>query len=732
MSSILRIALSAPVYGLFDYLPPGNVPVERLTPGQRLLVPFGHAERCGILVSLSDQASVARHKLRAAHAILDETPLLSKEHLAFLCWVADYYHHPPGEVLLSALPVRLRKGKPPLLPRPDRIRICTTDAETIAALARRAPRQWQLLDWLHKQGGSASMSELRRRFDNVHGVVRALRSKGMISLGMADESTAAPLQQPAFTMELEQAQAVAAVTSRLGQYQAFLLDGVTGSGKTEVYLRLAQQVLEQGRSVLFLVPEISLTPQLIRRLEKRLPGPMAVLHSGRSDREREQAWQLARKSQARVILGTRSAVLAPIPDLGLVLVDEEHDSSYKQQEGFRYSARDMALVRAQRADCPVLLGSATPSLESLKNAMDGRYGWLRLTRRAGKAQSPRMQLLDIRNQRLQGGLSPALLLALEEVLSRGRQAMVFLNRRGYAPVLTCYSCGWLSDCPRCDARQTMHRRQGKLVCHHCGNERSLPQHCPSCGSPELHPLGQGTEQLEQILQQRFPEHPLVRIDRDAASTKGSLDQLLAQARDGRASLLVGTQMLAKGHHFPGVALVTLVDVDGGLFGADFRAAERMAQLIIQVAGRAGRGKHPGRVLMQTRFPDHPLLQTLVNEDYAAFAREALKERVQAELPPCSFQTLIRASATRAETAEGFLQQAAALVKKMADQEIQVWGPVPAPMQKRAGRYRSHLLLQAGQRNLLQRFLGAFVPALSSLPDAGRVRWSVDVDPLDLY
>ena len=731
MSSILHIALAAPVYGLFDYLPPGNVPEENLVPGQRLLVPFGRTNRCGILVSLSNQTSVARHKLRAAHAILDETPLMSREHLAFLCWVADYYHHPPGEVLLSALPVRLRKGKPPLVPRPDRIRMCDIDADTLATLERRAPRQWQLLNWLGDRGGNASMSELRQCFDNVHGVIRTLRSKGMVTLGVADD-VMAPLPPPRFALGEEQAQAVATVSSRLGQYHAFLLDGITGGGKTEVYLRLAQQVLEQGRSVLFLVPEISLTPQLISRLEKRLPGPMAVLHSGRSDGEREQAWQMTRKGQARVILGTRSAVLAPVPDLGLVLVDEEHDASYKQQEGFRYSARDMALVRARRAGCPVVLGSATPSLESLKNAMDGRYKWLRITRRAGTAQSPRMQLLDIRNQRLQGGLSPQLLQALEEVLTQGRQAMVFLNRRGYAPVLSCYSCGWLSDCPRCDARQTMHYRQHKLVCHHCGNERPLPSHCPSCGSPELHPLGQGTEQLEQILQQRFPDHPLVRIDRDATSRKGSLDHLLARARDGRASLLVGTQMLAKGHHFPGVALVGMVDVDGGLFGADFRAAERMAQLIIQVAGRAGRGEHPGQVLMQTRYPDHPLLQTLVNEDYAAFAREALKERTQAELPPCSFQTLIRASATKAETAEQFLQQAAALVEKLAGREIQAWGPVPAPMQKRAGRYRSHLLLQAGQRNQLQQFLGTFVPALSTLPDVGRVRWSVDVDPLDLY
>jgi len=731
MTMILRIALPAPVYGLFDYLPAKNTATPALQPGQRLLVPFGRTERCGILVEVTDNTSIARNRLRAVRAVLDDTPLMDQEHLEYLRWVAGYYHHPVGEVLLSALPVRLRKGKPPLLSRPDRVRLLDADTQTLAGLQRRAPRQWQVMKWLESLGGQASMGDLRRQFDSIHGVLNTLQNKGLITLDTAT-SPADPPQQPDLTLENEQSRAISAVSASLGRYGAFLLDGVTGSGKTEVYLQLAQQVLARGQNVLLLAPEIALTPQLISRVEKRLPGPVAVLHSGRNDREREQAWLLAAKGEARVVIGTRSAVLAPLPNLGLVLVDEEHDASYKQQEGFRYSARDMALVRARRADCPVVLGSATPSLESLKNAMERRYTWLRLSRRAGKAQKPRMQLLDVRSQRLQGSLSPVLLQALDDTLSQGRQAMVFLNRRGFAPVLTCYSCGWLSDCPRCDARQTVHYRHRKLVCHHCGNERPLPDHCPSCGSPELHPLGQGTEQLEQVLQQQFPDHPLVRIDRDSTSAKGSLDKMLKQAREGQASLLVGTQMLAKGHHFPGVSLVAMVDVDSGLFGADFRAAERMAQLIIQVAGRAGRGEHPGQVLMQTRFPDHPLLQTLVNEDYATFAREALQERKQAELPPYSYQALIRASASKAETAETFLHQSVALIEGLGGHEIQVWGPVPAPMQKRAGKFRSHLLLQSGDRQQLQQFLGTFIPALSTLPDATRVRWSVDVDPQDLY
>jgi primosomal protein N' (replication factor Y) len=731
MPAILRIALAAPVYGLFDYLPPENSPVEDWIPGKRLLLPFGRTERCGILVEVAGETSIPGHRLKAAVNFLDEQPLIDTAHLAFLRWIAAYYHSPPGEVLMSALPTRLRKGKTFLKPRPDRIISINITADAMERLNRKAPRQWQVLNWLLEQGGSADMSDLRRRFDNVHAILRPLKGKKLIDQ-VFPEQQLQPVQSPDFEMQEEQTQAISHISTKLDEYGAYLLDGITGSGKTEVYLQLALKVLERGHSILFLVPEIALTPQLINRVQQRLPATLAVLHSGRNDGEREHAWKMAQQGRARVVLGTRSAVLNPIPNLGLIVVDEEHDSSYKQQEGFRYSARDMALVRAQRTHCPVILGSATPSLESLRNAHENRYHWLRLTQRTGISRKPTMRLIDIRTQRLQGGLSSSLLQALEQTLSRGQQAMVFLNRRGYAPVLTCYSCGWLSDCPRCDARQTMHRRPGKLICHHCGNERLLPETCPSCHSPELHPLGQGTEQLEQALQNHFSKYPLVRIDRDTTSRKGSLDDLLTRAQDGSAQLLVGTQMLAKGHHFPNVALVGMVDIDGGLFGADFRAAERMAQLIIQVAGRAGRGQTPGTVLMQTRFPDHPLLQTLVTGDYNRFAQTALQERSMAELPPYSYQTLIRASAGKAETADNFLQQIVALAGAQGSRGISVWGPVPAPMQKRAGKYRSHLLLQSLRRSNMQQLLHTLIPALSSLPDAGRVRWSVDVDPQDLY
>jgi primosomal protein N' (replication factor Y) len=718
------------VFGLFDYLPPPGVDTDMLRPGQRLMLPFGRSRRCGLLVELVTRTRVPASRLKVAHSLLDEQPLLDDAHLAFLRWVASYYHHPQGEVLMSALPVRLRKGKAPLTPRPDHLFLLPVPAGVAATLEKRAPRQFEVLHWLQEQGGSARLEDFRARFPSGRHALDALRDKGWVETAVG-EVAPPPGQASSHELEPEQQQAVAAVSARLDEYGAFLLDGVTGSGKTEVYFHIAEKVLARGSSVLLLVPEISLTPQLVRRVARRLAVKVAVMHSGLSEGEREQAWQLARRGEARLVLGTRSAVFAPLPNLGLVLVDEEHDASYKQQEGFRYSARDMALVRARRAGCPVVLGSATPSLESLKNALDGRYGWLRLTRRAGGAEAPQMQVLDVRNQPLSGGMSGIVLQALEQTLARGQQAMVFLNRRGFAPVLTCYECGWLSDCPHCDARQTLHQRLGRLICHHCGSERPLPRVCPSCKSVELHPLGQGTEQLEQVLRKRFSDYPLVRIDRDAVSRKGSLDRLLAEVKKGRAGLLVGTQMLAKGHHFPNLTLVVMVDVDSGLYSADFRSAERMAQLIVQVAGRAGRGEQTGRVLLQTRFPEHPLLRTLVEQDYAAFAAQALKERQMALLPPCSYQALIRADAVKTETAEEFLEQAARQATG-ADAQVMVWGPVPAPMQKRAGRYRMQLLLQSENRGALQTVLQGLVPALGQLPQATRVRWSVDVDPLDLY
>jgi len=728
-STTLQVALPAPLDCLFDYLPPAGGPLPQ--PGQRVRVPFGRGERCGVVMALADGSAVPASRLKPVAAVPDQAPLFGAEDLAFLSWSARYYHHPLGEVVSAALPVSLRRGDAQVALGESGWALTDTGAQLAAATLSRAPRQAEVIAWLAELGGRAPQSLLKESLGDCASALRGLRDKGYIEAVELPPDVGTPGKGAAPELHAEQAVAVAAVGDALGSYAGFLLDGVTGSGKTEVYLRLAEQTLARGQAVLLLVPEIGLTPQLVKRFVRRLGDRLAVLHSGLGEREREVAWQRARLGLASVVIGTRSAVFTPIPNLGLVLVDEEHDGSFKQQDGFRYSARDLAMVRARRADCPVLLGSATPSLETLKNARDGRYRHLRLTERAGGAKPPRLDLVDVRSQPLDAGLSPVMTGLIRDTLAAGQQALIFLNRRGFAPVLSCYSCGWLSDCPRCDARQTLHAKSGLLWCHHCGSQRRVPTTCPSCGSTELNPLGAGTERLEQVLGERFPDVTLVRIDRDATSRKGSLDKLLAQVRTGEPMILVGTQMLAKGHHFPDVTLVGVLDVDGGLFSADFRAAERMAQLILQVAGRSGRGDKPGRVLIQTRYPEHPLLQTLVHRGYEAFAEVALAERREANWPPYSFQALLRAEATDAEAPQAFLSEVYGLAAPHAG-DVELWGPVPAPMMRRAGRYRAHLLLQGSERAPLHTLIGWLLPQIRQLKLARKVRWSLDVDPLDMY
>ncbi len=728
---ILRVAVPAPLYHCFDYLPPVDATADQLVPGVRVRVPFGRGERCGLLLELVSPAEGDGRRLKAAQAILDPLPLFSAGDLALLRWAAGYYHHPIGEVIANALPVRLRKGEAPV-PVLQRIWSLTALGEQQQPDAlRRAPKQAELLTLLRESGGSLEQAQILQICGSCQPALKALAGKGWISMDdrLPEQCGTAPVPPPS-RLNADQQHAVEAVD--LERFGACLLDGVTGSGKTEVYLDLVSKVLAAGRQALVLVPEIGLTPQLIRRFERRLGRGLAVLHSGLAAGERERAWHLARLGHADVVLGTRSALLTPLPRLGLIVVDEEHDLSFKQQDGFRYSARDLAVIRAQRADCPVILGSATPSLESLQNARAGRYTHLRLTQRAGDAQPARMDLLDIRSVRMEAGLSPVLLQKLRETLDAGNQALLFINRRGYAPIVTCHACGWVAQCRRCDARMTLHAASRLLWCHHCGSQRRQDEKCPECGDTDLRSLGQGTERVEQVLAGCFPDVGIARIDRDSTRRKGSLDQLLNGIRNGKYSLLLGTQMLAKGHHFPDVTLVGILDVDQGLFGADFRAAERMAQLIIQVAGRAGRAEKPGRVLIQTRHPDHPMMQLLVHRGYAAFAEEMLAERQAAAFPPFSYQALLRAEAPREQAPRAFLDEARALAESLSGGRVELWGPVPAPMERRAGRFRAHLLLQADQRADLQRLLSAWVHRLAALKSARRVRWSIDVDPQEMF
>jgi len=728
---IFSVAVPTPLYRCFDYRAPAAVGDSPPLPGTRVLVPFGQRRVTGILLAVKKNSDIPAGKLKDVLEVIDAGPVFDSDLLQLLNWAARYYHHPIGETLASALPVLLRKPAS----RPDmRIKVWTlTDAgrqQSPQNLAR-APRQAAVLAALaeHPQG-------LEREALAVPlAVLNGLQRKGWIQRVALEPTPAENIVNSSDTLHAltaQQQSASEAVQACFDSFQAFLLEGVTGSGKTEVYLRLIEPLLQDRKQVLVLVPEIGLTPQLVERFRQRFAVEIAVLHSALNDSQRLRAWQQAACGAALLILGTRSAIFTPLKNPGLIIVDEEHDTSLKQQDGFRYSARDLAVWRARQLGIPVLLGSATPSLESLYNVQQGRYQLLDLPERAGKALAPTMRLLDLRGQTMHNLLSQTLLDAMHAHLQQGGQILLFLNRRGFAPVLLCHACGWVAECRRCDARMTLHQRSGELRCHHCGSQRRIDAFCPSCGSSELLGLGEGTERVEQALQERFPDIPILRIDRDTTRRKGELEAALSAAETGAARILLGTQMLAKGHHFPGVTLAAILDADQGLFSTDFRASERMAQLIIQVAGRAGRAERPGEVMIQTHHPDHPLLRQLVESGYPAFARSALEERREAQLPPYASMALLRAEATSAEHPRAFLEAARGLAEPSQSEALQLWGPVAAPMERRAGRYRAQLLVQADHRSDLQQLLQQWIPQFETIKDSRRVRWSIDVDPVDMF
>ncbi|MCW8841770.1 MAG: primosomal protein N' [Gammaproteobacteria bacterium] len=730
---ILRIAIPSPLRRLFDYLPPLRAEAGFI-PGQRFLVPFGRSRQVGILVAIADHSEVPADKLRPALKALDREPLFDPTLMALLRWACDYYHHPPGEVFTTALPVALRQQREAGARGIEHWRLSATGRALSREEFRRAPKQLALFHLLEEYPQGVSAARLDAEFESWRPVIKRLREKGWVEVEERP-CLPEPAAQPADTappLNPTQQQAVTAIGEHLHEFQALLIEGVTGSGKTEVYLQAIDKVLAAGCQVLVLVPEIGLTPQLLERFRHRFSLPIALLHSGLNDSERLCAWSMAREGLAPIVIGTRSAVFTPMPKLGLIIVDEEHDASFKQQEGFRYSGRDVAVVRARRHNIPIVLGSATPSLESLHNALAGRYRHLALPERAGTAVHPAIHLLDVRQQPMEEGLSAPLLKTMQRHLDAGGQVLLFLNRRGYAPTLLCHDCGSVSHCLRCDAHMTYYARSGRMRCHHCGAERPVPPQCPDCGSLDLRPVGQGTERIEQALNKLFPQTGVVRIDRDSTRRKGALDALLAEVHSGEGRILIGTQMLAKGHHFPNVTLVGILDADQGLFSVDFRAGERMAQLIVQVAGRAGRADKPGTVLIQTHVPDHPLLRLLVEQDYAHFARAALEERRAAQMPPFSHLALLRAEAVDKQAPLTFLEEARQLAEQLPHEGIWLLGPVPAPMERRAGRNRAQLLLQADDRRTLHTLLNAWAPQLEGVKSGRKVRWSLDVDPGELF
>ncbi len=759
---IVRVALPTPLRRLFDYRagPAGHDPIAA---GTRVRVPFGQRRLIGVAMETAASSELPEERLKPVLERLDPHPIFDPATLALLGWAADYYHHPVGEVLAAALPKALRLGAA-IDSAEERWIFTPAGLEAYTrGDPRRAPRQRQLLAALAEGAGAAPAGTdasplaagltavaLDEKLGSWREAARALIARGWLSIVALPPAEAAPTSaslavSPGPEPNEEQRLAIDRVCESLGAFAGFVLHGVTGSGKTEVYLRVVERALRLGRSALVLVPEIGLTPQLVDRFRRRFAAPMAVLHSALTDHERLLAWREAFSGRARIVLGTRSAVFAPVPDLGVIIVDEEHDASFKQHEGgFRYSARDLAVVRAQRGGVPVVLGSATPALETLHNVTSGRYTRLVLTRRAAEAAPPRLSLIDLRSSAVRAGISTPAVQAIARHLASGGQVLVFLNRRGYAPTLLCTACGWLAPCRDCDARLTVHLAAGRLRCHHCGADTALPERCPQCGFA-VKAVGQGTERIEETLGTLFPGTPCIRLDRDVVRRRGDMEEVMRRMASGEARILVGTQMVTKGHDFPNVTLVVVLNADQGFFSTDFRAPERLAQTIVQVAGRAGRGEKAGEVLIQTEFPDHPLLRSLLAEGYDGFARVALAERSQASWPPFSRLAAVRDSAKTAEAALAFLTEARKSAEDLRGardgsarggrgeaRAIRFLGPAPAAMAKRAGRYHAQLLVESADRAALHHFLAAWLPALESLPSVRRVRWALDVDPIEIF
>ena len=728
---ILQVALPVPLRKTFEYLPPNadnSGELSDLVPkiGQRVLVPFGRQTLIGVIVNISSESEFAIEKVKPAMALLDLSPTFDSHMMTVLNWSANYYQHPIGEVLSAALPGQLREPKNMEASLPKTL-MATDALPELARLPKNASQMRKLHTLLSMPVTKAELSD-----NNV----TSSTIKKFVEQGWACWTTVNPEIQkvlpeqlkPGLQLNTEQAVALSTINQAQGALY-FLLDGVTGSGKTEVYLQAIGQHLLEQKQVLVLVPEIGLTPQTISRFEQRFNVPIALWHSGMSNKQRLETWFNARSGQAKIVIATRSGIFLPFESLSLIVIDEEHDASFKQQDGFKYHSRSLALYRAQLLQIPVVLGSATPSLESLNNAQSGKFHHLILRQRAAGSQLPSMHLLDLNRCQVQAGLGEPLVMEMSQALAQQQQVMLFINRRGFAPVLMCEECHWLTECHRCSSYMTYHRQSNRLICHHCGNQHQTVRQCGGCGSTRIVPVGMGTEQLEQSLTTQFPDYPVLRLDRDSTSKKGEFERLLEQIHQGTPQIIIGTQMIAKGHHFPNVSLVGIVDVDGALFSSDFRASEKLAQLIVQVSGRAGRGSLKGQVWLQTKFPEHPVIQDLVNNQYQDFAKFALSERKMMTLPPYSHHIVLRAESSFPTLGGDWLM---ALMPHLNHfNNLLCLGPTPAPMMKKAGKFRFMLTLQCQSRPYLHKVVDWLIENLDTIQKDNRIRWSIDVDPTEL-
>ena len=731
--TFVRVALDVPVPTLFDYRAEHAVANDV---GSRVLVPFGKKVAVGVIFELAQETTLAPQRVRNVLSILRDVPPLSNDILMLLKFSSDYYHHPIGQVVMGTLPTRLRRRQV-LTSRVVRYRYQLTVAGQSVApetLPARAVVKRKLLELLRSNVSGMEEDQLRVASPRAAPVLKVMMQQGWLR---RNEVASSDVRRPVIpvrqtlgpTLTDEQRQTVALLRGAKGGFIPWLLRGVTGSGKTEIYLQLIADTLAAGHQALLRVPEINLTPQLEALVHARFPDTTLVsLHSGLSEGERLHHWLAAQSGEAGIVLGTRLAIFAPLPRLGLIVVDEEHDTSFKQMDGLRYSARDLALVRAKKRAIPIVLGSATPALETFQNALTGTYRTLTLAQRVN-AMPPTIECVDTRCESMVDGLSQTLLNGVREMTKRGEQSLIFINRRGYAPVLMCASCGWTSGCHRCSARLVVHLKDHQLRCHLCGHQERLPVSCPQCGNQDLLPLGQGTQRIETTLTRIFPEARILRIDRDSTRRKHAWGEMRQKIADRQVDILVGTQILAKGHDFPQLNLVGVVNADSSLYSTDFRAAERLFARLTQVAGRAGRGATRGRVLVQTEFPTHPLYQALQRDDYPAYAHELLAERKQAGFPPFVHQAVLRAESAQLETALAFLAAAAHAAAPYGDQVV-IYDPVPASVSRMAGLERAHLVVQSRSRSRLQSFLRNWHVHLLATAEH-RVRWALDIDPQEL-
>ena len=722
---IVRVALDLPLSKLFDYSLDNDISIS---PGQRVLVSFGRKEMVGVAIECVASSALLAERIKPVLRVLDDTPAMPDELLGLLHFCSDYYHYPLGATVLAALPSRLRIKRAIAIQEEMQYVLSSSGcALDLILLPKRKVVQHRILAALRL--GALSIAQVRALSSSGVSALKGLLDAGWVETRAVSSIHDTSTFSDTHTLTLEQQQAVDLIATTVC-FSCILLHGITGSGKTEVYVHAMNRILQQGGQVLLLVPEINLTPQLENYFRGRLPDVELVsLHSGLSDDERMRNWLHAQSGRARIVLGTRLAVFAPLPRLALVIVDEEHDASFKQQDGLRYSARDVAIFRASQRDVPIVLGSATPSLESYYNAQSGRYKMLRLTQRAvTQAKLPTINCINIGNVAIQHGLSEPLMKALSERLQRGEQSLIFVNRRGYAPVLMCSACGWMSGCTNCAGKLVLHLKDGRLRCHHCGHQERVPQACPSCGNTDLQPIGVGTQRIESMLRESFPGARILRVDRDSTRNKGAWQVMRQQIQDNAVDILVGTQMLAKGHDFPNLTLVGVVNPDSALYSNDFRASEKLFSQLTQVAGRAGRADKPGQVLIQTAFPEHPLFDSLQRHDYDAWAKTLVDERRSAGFPPFVYQVLLRAEAKSEPHVYSFLGRAREDAIKLA-MPVDVYSVVPAVMPRRANHFLAQLLVQSEARKSLQQFLREWYPLLGVLAD-NKLRWSLDIDPMD--